>query len=97
MLILSEAPFCPLLLLQLVLWILAWNASSPARKTFLGFSAGIAAGAATLMRPSWLLFTPFALGIGMIVGLSAVLSQVAGGQRPAVMLMMNRTAGRQPT
>ena len=25
-LILSEAPFCPLMLLQLVLWVLAWNA-----------------------------------------------------------------------
>ena len=27
-LILSEAPFCPLMLLQLVFWMLAWNASS---------------------------------------------------------------------
>ena len=68
-LILSEASFCPLMLLQLVLWILAWNAPSVGRRTLLAFGAGLVAGAATLMRPSWLLFTPFALGVGMIVAL----------------------------
>ncbi len=30
-----------------------------------GFAAGLAAGAATLMRPSWLLFTPFAVALGI--------------------------------
>jgi 4-amino-4-deoxy-L-arabinose transferase-like glycosyltransferase len=68
-LILSEAPFCPLILLQLVLWVIAWRASSWGRSTLWGFAAGLAAGAATLMRPSWLLFTPFAAFIGAVAGL----------------------------
>ena len=65
-LVLSEAPFCPLMLLQLGLWILAWRAPSVGGRTALGFCAGLAAGAATLMRPSWLLFTPFAAAVGML-------------------------------
>ena len=67
-LLLSEAPFCPLMLLQLALWIVAWKAPSAGRRTLWGFGAGLAAGAATLMRPSWLLFTPFAVAVGMVVG-----------------------------
>jgi 4-amino-4-deoxy-L-arabinose transferase-like glycosyltransferase len=70
-LILSEAPFCPLMLLQLVLWILAWRASTAGRKTCFAFGAGLAAGAATLMRPSWLLFTPFALAVAITLSLIA--------------------------
>jgi hypothetical protein len=61
--VLSEAPFCPLMLVQLGLWILAWNAASSGRRAGLGFAAGLAAGAATLMRPSWLLFTPLAAAV----------------------------------
>jgi hypothetical protein len=38
------------------------------RAGLLGFAAGLAAGAATLVRPSWLLFTPFAVLIGLAVG-----------------------------
>lgn len=68
MLLLSEAPFCPLLLLQLVLWTLAWNAPSASRRGLWAVTAGVAAGAATLMRPSWLLFTPFAIVLGLAVG-----------------------------
>jgi hypothetical protein len=63
--ILSEAPFCPLMLLQLVLWILAWQSSSPGRRAVFGIGAGLAGGAATLMRPSWLLFTPMAVAVEM--------------------------------
>jgi hypothetical protein len=70
-LILSEAPFCPLVLLQLVLWVLAWNAPSAGRRIFWAFVAGLAAGGATLMRPSWLLFTPFAAALGIVAGLIA--------------------------
>ena len=66
-LVLSEAPFCPLMLLQLALWILAWRAPSRWPEHGPGFCAGLAAGAATLMRPSWLLFTPFAVAVGMLV------------------------------
>jgi 4-amino-4-deoxy-L-arabinose transferase-like glycosyltransferase len=61
--VLSEAPFCPCMLLQLVGWVAAWR--SPSTNAAIGYAllAGIAAGAATLIRPSWLLFTPFALSI----------------------------------
>lgn len=66
--VLAEAPFCPLMILQLALWAVAWrsNLSNPA-VTYAGLS-GIAAGLATLMRPSWLLFTPLAIAIGFVVG-----------------------------
>ena len=63
-LVLSEAPFCPLMLLQLVLWIIAWRRRGR-RQAAIGFCGGLAAGAATLMRPSWLLFTPLARGGGV--------------------------------
>ena len=67
-LILSEAPFCPLMLLNLALWIIASRAPSLGRRTALSVSAGLAAGAATLLRPSWLLFAPFAAAVGTAVG-----------------------------
>ena len=65
--VLSEAPFCPLMLLHLGCWTLAWRAAASGRRAA-GWSlaGGAAAGAATLMRPSWLLFVPFAVGIGML-------------------------------
>ncbi len=65
--ILSEAPFTPWMLLQLALWGLAWRSSSPTKRVILSLVMGAAAGVATLMRPSWLLFTPFALAIGMLL------------------------------
>jgi 4-amino-4-deoxy-L-arabinose transferase-like glycosyltransferase len=64
-LVLSEAPFCPLMLLNLILWIAAWNAGSTRRMVLLAVSAGLVAGAATLVRPSWLLFLFFATGVGL--------------------------------
>ena len=62
--VLSEAPFCALLPVQLALWIAAWKAESPRRAGLLALTAGAVAGIATLMRPSWLLFTPFAVADG---------------------------------
>lgn len=62
-LVLSEAPFCPIMLLQLGLCILAWKSSSRSRGTAWAFTAGLAGGAATLMRPDWLLFTPLAAAV----------------------------------
>jgi hypothetical protein len=53
--ILSEAIFCPLMVLSL----LAWNqAAHPASKSTVGWQvlAGVATGAACLCRPSWLLW-----------------------------------------
>jgi hypothetical protein len=69
MLVLSEAPFCPLLLLQLAFWIMAWRAASRRQTAIYAFCGGLAAGVATLMRPSWLPFTPLAAGVGMLAGL----------------------------
>jgi hypothetical protein len=65
-LVLSEAPFCPLMLLELGFWTLAWRARTIFPAATWSFATGLAAGAATLMRPSWLLFTPFALTIQLL-------------------------------
>jgi 4-amino-4-deoxy-L-arabinose transferase-like glycosyltransferase len=63
--VLSEAPFCPLMVLHLVAWTLAWQATDFKQRVSWSFAGGIAAGLATLMRPSWLLFLPFAVPIGL--------------------------------
>lgn len=60
-LILSEAPFCPLMLLQLGLWTIAYRSPNTKQATFFSFCGGLVAGVATLVRPSWLLFTPLAV------------------------------------
>jgi len=65
-LVLSEAPFCPLMLGQLILWNAAWTAPTGKRAGLLATAAGFVAGVATLVRPSWLLFTPFALGVAIL-------------------------------
>ncbi len=67
-LVLSEAAFCPLMLAHLVLWAAAWKAGSARRAAVLSIAAGLVAGAATLVRPSWLLFTPLAVALGVLVG-----------------------------
>ncbi len=64
--VLSEAPFCPLMVLHLVAWTLAWQAPDMKQRISWSIAAGIAAGLATLMRPSWLLFLPFAVPIGLV-------------------------------
>jgi 4-amino-4-deoxy-L-arabinose transferase-like glycosyltransferase len=60
--VLSEALFCPLMLAHLILWIAAWRAKKSTAVFLLAGLAGVVAGAAVLTRPSWLLFTPVALG-----------------------------------
>lgn len=65
--VLSEAAFCPFMLLSLALWALAWKAASAKRQALLGTAGGALAGIATLMRPSWLLFVPFAIIVGICV------------------------------
>jgi len=63
--ILSEAPFALLMLLQLHFTTLSWRAEN--RRGSLGWAAaaGLLAGLATLVRPSWLLFTPLFLLSGV--------------------------------
>jgi 4-amino-4-deoxy-L-arabinose transferase-like glycosyltransferase len=65
--VLSEAPFCPLMLAQIIAWIAAARSECPQRATGCALVAGAIAGIATLVRPSWLLFTPFALGISFVL------------------------------
>ena len=62
-LVLAEALFCPLMMLHLACWVLATRVTS--RRGCVGWSvlSGMAAGCAVLTRPSWLLFTPFALAL----------------------------------
>ena len=64
--VLSEAPFCPLMLAQFICWTLAWRAERAKGQAGFALLGGLLAGLATLMRPSWLLFTPFAIAIGLI-------------------------------
>ena len=66
--ILSEAPFGPPLTLHLLAWVLAWKSSSLSGQFSWSALAGIAAGVGTLVRPSWLLFIPFAVVIGLAIG-----------------------------
>lgn len=65
-LVLSDGPCCALIAFQMVLWTKAWRATN--RKQRIGYylAAGAIAGIITLIRPSWLLFTPFAIGVAVI-------------------------------
>jgi 4-amino-4-deoxy-L-arabinose transferase-like glycosyltransferase len=65
--VLSEAPFCPFMLLELALWGLAGRASTGRLAVTLALAGGVAGGIATLIRPSWLLFTPLALIVGLAI------------------------------
>ena len=58
--VLSEAPFCLLMLVQFILWTAACRSNAPWRAGRLAACAGLVAAVATLVRPSWLLFTPLA-------------------------------------
>ena len=102
-LVLSEAPFCPIMLLQLGLCILAWksatglgqvaNLSYVGRGTAWAFTAGLAGGAATLMRPDWLLFTP-AAAVVLIVFPNRKLGATAGLSSSARKSRLANTAGQ---
>lgn len=64
--VLSEAPFGLPMIAHLLAWILAWRATSLSGQVGWSFIGGVAAGLGTLVRPSWLLFTPFALCLGLL-------------------------------
>ena len=59
--VLSEALFCPLMLLHLALWSIALQAVGLRTAIVVGISTGLVAAAASLTRPSCLLFTPLAV------------------------------------
>jgi 4-amino-4-deoxy-L-arabinose transferase-like glycosyltransferase len=63
--VLAEAPFCPLMVLHLILWMVAWRSPGVGRQFAWAVAGGSIAGLATLMRPSWLLFVPFSLAVGL--------------------------------
>ena len=69
--VLSDTPFFALMLLQLGLWTAAWKVGAERSPLFpcvlLALAAGLVAGAATLVRPSWLLFTPLAAMAGVLL------------------------------
>jgi 4-amino-4-deoxy-L-arabinose transferase-like glycosyltransferase len=65
--VLSEAPFCPLYLGQIAAWIKSWQAFDTRRSLSWAAASGVLGGLATLMRPDWLLFVPFACSIGAFV------------------------------
>jgi 4-amino-4-deoxy-L-arabinose transferase-like glycosyltransferase len=82
--ILSEAPFTPLMVLHLIFWTLAWRAATGQRSLGFSLAGGVFAGLATLMRPSWLLFVPFAAVIAVALGpqrgkhIALIASMIAG-------------------
>ncbi len=65
--VLSEAPFCPFMLLQLVCWTKAWRSASNRYATLWAAGGGVAAALATLVRPSWLPFTPLAIVVALVM------------------------------
>ncbi len=65
--VLSEAPFMPLMVAHLALATAAFKATSTRNGVLLCVAAGLAAAGAIYMRPSWLLFPPLALMMGMVL------------------------------
>ncbi len=56
--VLTESPFSALMMAQFCAWVAAWRSISRRGALVWGAGAGAIAGAAVLVRPSWLLFTP---------------------------------------
>lgn len=89
--VLSEAPFCPLAVAQLATWVGGWQACERSRTTGGGWwpvvswaaLAGCLGGLATLMRPGWLLFTPLALIAWWCLTPRSRSLGTAHGKRPA--------------
>lgn len=67
--VLTEAPFGLLMMLNLILWVLVCRKKESGWSVAIGLAlaTGIVAGLATLVRPSWLLFLPFAIVVWLIV------------------------------
>ena len=80
-LVLTETPFSALMLFQLLVWGAAWRNVSRTRAVWLGLVAGGLAGAAVLVRPSWLLCTPAVVGLAWAAWLRVRLSAAAEAPR----------------
>lgn len=65
--VLSEAPFMPLMVAHLALAAAAFQAVTMRGGALLSIAAGCAAAGAVYVRPSWLLFVPFALVCGVLL------------------------------
>jgi 4-amino-4-deoxy-L-arabinose transferase-like glycosyltransferase len=65
--VLSEALFVPLMAAQLLCWTTAWRADDRRRRSLWAATAGVLAGLATLARPSWILFSPLAMLVGLAI------------------------------
>ncbi len=85
--VLSEAPFVPLMLAHLALWTAAWRTENRRKRLAFATGAGIVASMATLMRPSWLLFTPFAIVLGLAIARDRRRQWVIGGAMLAALAM----------
>jgi 4-amino-4-deoxy-L-arabinose transferase-like glycosyltransferase len=79
MLLLSEGPFCAVVPFQLACWVRGWRATDAKRAAPWLLGAGALAGAATLIRPGWLLFTPFAIGLALLFSSERKRHLAAGG------------------
>jgi hypothetical protein len=66
--ILSEAAFCPLFIIQFICWTISFRSTARSRILSWAVAGGIAAGCATLVRPSWLPFTPGAVLLVLVAG-----------------------------
>lgn len=64
--VLAEAPFIVVMLAQLAAWWAWLTTDSPRRAMLFASLVGVLAGIGVLIRPSWLLFTPFALAGAML-------------------------------
>jgi 4-amino-4-deoxy-L-arabinose transferase-like glycosyltransferase len=64
--VLSEALFCPLMVAQLLCWSLAEVSLARTWQRVWSGLAGVTCGAAILTRPSWLLFLPLAVVVGLL-------------------------------
>ena len=64
--VLSEAPFMPLMVAHLAFAAAAFKSTTTRKNVLLSIAAGLAAAGAIYMRPSWLLFVPFAAVFGLL-------------------------------
>jgi 4-amino-4-deoxy-L-arabinose transferase-like glycosyltransferase len=65
-LILSEGLFCAIVPLQVLCWQNGWFAEHRGAQLGWLFVAGVVGGLAAMFRPSWLLFTPVAISVGLM-------------------------------